>query len=191
MPHRQTLLRVSGATVLTASAVMLGAAFTPFATQTCAMCPDIGPGTTFVFPSYALAQGLDGRIVLATIVGLALFGLASLLDIRRRIASAAVLVAAITALALVTFEGVDATRRVVGADATIPPMELGPHGPIPYVPAHGFSAPAHLDAGFFLLVIAAMVAVSAAIMLVRTVEPTSGDSRDRIRARSRPSRIHG
>jgi hypothetical protein len=34
---------------------MVGAAFTPFVTQTCVMCPDIGPGTTFVFPSYTLA----------------------------------------------------------------------------------------------------------------------------------------
>jgi hypothetical protein len=155
------------------------------------MCPDVGPGTTFVFPSYALAQGLDGRVVLATTVLLALFALASLLDIRRRIASGAVLVAAATALALVTCEGVDATGRVVGEDAAIPAMELGPHGATPYAPAHGFSAPAHLDAGFFLFLIAALIAFAAAIALFRTVERTSSDSRDRIRARSSPSRVHG
>jgi hypothetical protein len=122
---------------------------------------------------------------------LALFAVASLLGIRRRIASAAVLVAAATALALATFEGVDAGGRVVGADAASPSMLLGPYGPIPYVPARGFAAPAHLDASFFLFLIAALIAFAAAIALFRTLERTSSASRDRIRARSRPSRIHG
>jgi hypothetical protein len=186
MAHRWTLLQLSGAAVLASSAVMLGAAFTPFVTQTCVMCPAIGPGFPFVFPSYSLAQGLDRVIVLAIIVLLALFALASVLGIQRRIASAAALVAAVTALALVTFEGADARGRVVGADAASPPMELGPHGPIPYVPAHALSPPAYLDAGFFLFLIAAMVAVAAAITLVRMVQ-RSGDSTDRMSAQSLPS----
>jgi hypothetical protein len=142
MPHRQTLLRLSGATVLTASAMMLGSAFAPFVTQACVMCPDIGPGTTFVFPSYTLAQGLDGRILLATMVVLALCALASLVGIRRRIASAAGLVASVTALALVIFDGVDARGRVVGADAASPRWNLAHavrfrtsrHMPFPLLP---------------------------------------------------------
>jgi hypothetical protein len=191
MAHRRTLLQLSGATVLGASAVMLGAVFTPFVTRTCVMCPLIGPGTAFAFPSYSLAQGLDRVIVLATIVLLALFAIASLLGIQRRIASAAALVAAVSSLALVAFEGADASGRVVGEDAASPPMELGPHGPIPYVPAHALSPPAYLDAGFFLLLIAALVAVAAAITLVAMVQRMSTDSTDRISPQSLPSPIQG
>jgi hypothetical protein len=36
-----------------------------------------------------------------------------------------------------------------------------------------------------------LIAFAAAIALFRTLERTSSASRDRIRARSRPSRIHG
>jgi hypothetical protein len=191
MAHRWTLLQLSGAAVLGSSAVMLGAAFTPFVTQTCVMCPAIGPGFPFVFPSYSLAQGLDRVIVLAIIVLLALFALASVLGIQRRIASAAALVAAVSALALVAFEGADASGRVVGEDAASLPMELGPHGPIPYVPAHALSPSAYLDAGFFLFLIAALVAVAAAITLVRMEQRMSTDSADRISPQSLTSPIRG
>src|ERR1039458_8349004 len=191
MAHRWTLLQLSGAAVLGSSAVMLGAAFTPFVTQTCVMCPAIGPGFPFVFPSYSLAQGLDRVIVLAIIVLLALFALASVLGIQRRIASAAALVAAVSALALVAFEGADASGRVVGEDAASLPMELGPHGPIPYVPAHALSPSAYLDASFFLFLMAALVAVAAAITLVRMEQRMSTDSADRISPQSLTSPIRG
>jgi hypothetical protein len=191
MTHRWTLLQVSGVAVPVSSSVMLGAAFTPFVTQTCVMCPAMGRGFPFVFPSYSLAQGLDRVIVVATIVLLALFALAALLGIQRRIASAAALVAAVSALALVAFEGADASGRVVGEDAASPPMELGSHGPIPYVPAHAFSPPAHLDAGFFLFLVAALVAVAAAIALALTVQRMSTNSTNRISPQSLPSPIQG
>jgi hypothetical protein len=130
--------------VLAAAAVMIGASFAPFATQGCVMCP-----LDYVIPSRSVFQGLDGWIV--------------------RFASAigSVVVSA-AALALGVLEGIDAGGRVIAWDAMGTPMELGPHGPIPYVPEKVSYPPVHLDSGFFLFVAAAVVAFAAALVLVQT-----------------------
>ena len=122
---------------------MIGATFTPFATQGCVMCP-----LDYVIPSRSIVQGLDAWIVLAVVIALAVFAVAALSDPRHRIGSAVgSVVLSAAALALGIFEGIDAGGRVIGWDAMGTPMELGPHRPIPYVPAKVLSPPVHLDGG--------------------------------------------
>jgi hypothetical protein len=157
------LLRPIGIAVLAGALVLLADLFVPFATQGCINCPISGPGATFVLPSFSLMQGLDGRIALLLVVALALEAAAYLLS-GRRIAAIASLVLAVIVLALGIFEGVDSAGRVVGLDAQAQqqPVELGGTGVI----AHGVTPPAHLIAGFYLFLAAAVVAVIAAAMVV-------------------------
>jgi hypothetical protein len=130
------------------------------------MCP-----LDYVIPSRSVFQGLDGWIVLSVVIALAVFAIAALLDPRHRIACAiGSVVLSAAALALGIVEGIDAGGRVIGWDAMGRPMELGPHGPIPYVPARVFYPPVHLNGGFFLFVAAAVVALAAALVLVQTAQ---------------------
>jgi hypothetical protein len=155
------LMRPLGVAVVIAAVVLFADLFDPFATQGCINCPAAGPGTTFVLPSFSLMQGLDGWIVLVLVVALALEGTAYLVS-RRRIAAIASMMLAVIVLTLGIFEGVDSAGRVVGLDPQAQPVELGGTGVI----ARGFTPPAHLIAGFYLFLAAALLAVIAAAMVV-------------------------
>lgn len=158
-------LMAFGATVVVAAAVMIGATFTPFVSVQCIMCPAFPVGSAITLPSSSLFNGLDGWDVLSVAVALAVFALMTV-QTRRLIAAAATLATAVTALALVTIEAVNASGRVTGGDAVGPPMELTPSGPRPYVPAGSFTPPLLLDAGFYIFLAAAVVAVIAAAGVV-------------------------
>lgn len=155
------LLRALGIAVVLAAAVMFADLFIPFATQGCIFCPVALPGTTFTLPSFSLMQGLDGWAVLCVVVALALEAMAFLVS-RRRIAAIASLVLAVIALAVGIFEGVDSAGRVVGLDARAQAVEVGGNGVVP----HSLTPPAHLIAGFYMLVAAASMAVIAAATIV-------------------------
>lgn len=157
------LLRPLGVAVVIAAAVMFADLFIPFARQGCIFCPNSGPGTSFVLPSFSLMQGLDGWRVLLVVIALAVEAIAYLVS-RRRIAAIASLVLAVITLSLGVFEGVDSTGRVLGLDAQAQaqPVELGGNGFVP----HSITPPAHLIAGFYLFVAAASVAVIAAAAIV-------------------------
>ena len=129
------VLRPTAVAVLIAAIVMIGATFAPFATQGCINCPLGLVGAPYHIPSVSLFHGLDGWIVLFLAVALALAAAALVMRFRRTIAAIATLALSAAALAVVIFEGVDVGGRVIGWDAASPPMELGPHGPVPYVPA--------------------------------------------------------
>lgn len=160
--------------VLIAAAVMFGATFAPFAHQGCLRCPASLDGTPIVFPSLSTFQGLDGWIVLGIVVALILSATASLIR-KRAIAATACLVVSVAALALGIFEAVNEGGRVIGWDAAGPPMELGPHGPVPSVSTHVLSPPVYLDAGFVLFVAGALVAVIAAAAVVLMVRRAGTD----------------
>jgi hypothetical protein len=159
--YEPKLLRPLGIAVVLAAALMFADLLIPFARQGCIFCPLSSPGTTFVLPSFSLMQGLDGWVVLLVVVALASEAVAYLVS-RRRIAAIASLALAVIALALGIFEGVDSAGRVVGLDAQAQPVESGGSGAI----AHGITPPAHLIAGFYVLLATALVAVIAAAAIV-------------------------
>ena len=141
------VLRPTAVAVLIAAIVMIGATFAPFATQGCISCPLGLVGAPYHIPAVSLFHGLDGWIVLFLAVALALAAAALSMRFRRTIAAIATLALSAAALAVVIFEGVDVGGRVIGWDAATPPMELGPHGPVPYVPAKALSPPVYVDGG--------------------------------------------
>jgi hypothetical protein len=161
VPDEQTLPRLAGVAVRLAAGVMFADVFIPFATQGCTLCPIATPGKAFVLPSFSLIQGLDGWRVLLVVVALA-FEAGAYLVRRRRTAAIASLVLAVIALALCIFEGVDSAGRVVGLDAQPRAVESGGTGVI----EHTFTPPAHLIAGFYVFLAAALVAVIAAAAIV-------------------------
>jgi hypothetical protein len=167
-------MQALGVVVLIAAGAMLAATFTPWVTQSCILCPALGAGTTFAFQPRSLFQGLDAWIVLSVVIALGLAATSYLRGLRRRLAVMASLVFSLCAVALGIFEGVDAGGRVVGWDAVGPPLELGVHGPVAYVPAATISPPVYLDAGFFTFVVAAAVAAIAAVALVAMIQRTIG-----------------
>jgi membrane associated rhomboid family serine protease len=165
------LMRPLRVAVVISFVVMIAATFAPFATQGCAFsCPASLDGAPFIFPSVSLFQSLDGWIVLCVVVTGALVATASLVEFRPRLTACASLVAAVGALALCIFDGIDAWGRVMGGDAQSPPMEMTPHGPVPYVPAFVLNPPVHVDVGFSVFIAAAVVAAIAALLLVGIVD---------------------
>ena len=167
-------MRPLAAAVLIAAIVMIGATFTPFATQGCIFCPIGRMGMPYNFPAISLFNGLDGWIALGVAIALALAAAALVMHLLRRTAAVASLLLATVALALVIFEGFDAGGRVIGQDAAAPPVELGPSGPLAYVPKAIFP-PVHLDAGFYVLLVAAAVALIAAAATVLMMRGGSVD----------------
>jgi hypothetical protein len=68
----------------------------------------------------------------------------------------------------VIFEGVDAGGRIMG---WVPyGLEDGPNGPVRFIPEHVYYPPINLDAGFYLFLAAAVVAVIASVVIVLTVK---------------------
>jgi hypothetical protein len=143
-----------GAALLVAAAIMLIAIFTPFVTQGCIFCP-----LDYTIPARSLFQGLDGWIALFVVVALLLFSIAFLIDRRQRGAAIACVTFAAAALALCVFDRVDAAGRVIGLDAVAPPVELGHPG----VQLQGIPPPVYTDFGFYLFLVASIVAVIAAV----------------------------
>jgi hypothetical protein len=165
------LVRPLRAAVLISFLVMVAATFAPFATQGCARtCPASLNGMPFVFPPVSLFHSLDGWIALGVVVTGALVATASLVEVRPHLTACASLMAAVGALALCIFDGIDAWGRVMGGDAQSPPTEMTPHGPVPYVPALVLNPPVHVDVGFALFIAAAVVAAIAALLLVGIVD---------------------
>ncbi|GEM_PF-5830380 len=165
------LVRPLRVAIVVSFAVMIAATFAPFATQGCGRtCPASLDGVPLAFPPVSLFQSLDGWIALCVVVIRALVATASLIEVRPRLTPCASLAAAMAALALCMFDGVDEWGRVVGGDAQGPPMELTPHGPVPFVPAGVLNPPVHLDFGFSVFIAAAVVAAIAALLLVGIVD---------------------
>ena len=142
-----------GAIILTAAAVMFGAIFSPFVTDSCINCP-----SDYTFPARSVFQGLDGWIILLVMAAL-LLSAAYLSKRRQRGFAIACVVLAASAVALCIFERVDAARRVIALGGGSPPVELGHPG----ASVEGFLPPVYTDFGFYLLLISSTVALIAAI----------------------------
>jgi hypothetical protein len=147
----------AGVTVLAAAIVMIGDVFAPFATQGCGLCRR-GPGDTF--PSISL--------------GLASLGYLS--NLQRGLSGVAMLLSAVGSLVLGVFEGVDAGVRIMGWGAP-QAFEAGSNGPVLFVPEHVYYPPVYLDAGFYLFLAAAALAVIASVVVVLTMSSNPGRSR--------------
>lgn len=163
----------AGVTVLAAAIVMIGDVFAPFATQGCGLCRR-GPGDTF--PSISLFQGIDGWIVLGTVAVLGLASLGYLSNLQRGLSGVAMLLSAVGSLVLGVFEGVDAGVRIMGWGAP-QAFEAGSNGPVLFVPEHVYYPPVYLDAGFYLFLAAAALAVIASVVVVLTMSSNPGRSR--------------
>ncbi len=140
------------AIILTAAAVMFGAIFSPFVTDSCINCP-----SDYTFPARSVFQGLDGWIILLVMAAL-LLSAAYLSKRRQRGFAIACVVLAASAVALCIFERVDAARRVIALGGGSPPVELGHPG----ASVEGFLPPVYTDFGFYLLLISSTVALIAA-----------------------------
>jgi hypothetical protein len=165
----------AGLAVLIAAVVMTGAVFAPFATQGCGLCRGGGP-----FPSLSLFQGLDGWTVLGVVVVLGLIAVAFVCNVQYKLTAFAMLAASLGALALGVFDGVAAGGRIMGWVSY--GFEQGPYGPVRYIPEHIYYPPVYLDDGFYLFVVAAVVAVIASVVIVLTVKRSPMSNRRSVSA---------
>jgi hypothetical protein len=144
---------LAGAVSLLGVVVMLWAVFLPFLATPCLGCLQAG-GQPSVYNTWSLAQGSDARLVALTTLVLGVLVVGHLLGIRRPVTAAASLGVALAAVGLVLFEGVDARNRMFPAG--------GPSN------VHGLSPALTLDAGFYVFLLGAVVAVVGGISMVRT-----------------------
>jgi hypothetical protein len=133
--------------------VMLWAVFLPFLATPCFGCLQ-GGGQPSVYNTWSLAQGADARLVALTTLILGMLIVGHLLGIRRPLTAAASLGVALAAVGLVLFEGVDARNRIFPAS--------GPSN------VHGVPPALTLDAGFYVFLLDAVVAVVGGLSMVRT-----------------------
>jgi hypothetical protein len=163
--------------VLIAAVVMSGAVFAPFATQGCGLCRAPFGNR---FPSLSLFQGLDAWTVLGVVVVLGLAAAGYLSNVQRKLTAYAMLAASLASVALGIFEGVDAGGRIMG---WVPyGLEQGPNGPVQFIPEHVYYPPVYLDAGYYLVLAAAVVAVIASVVIVRTVKSNPMSNRRSVSA---------
>jgi len=141
---------LAGALSLLGAGLMIGSLFPPYVA---AQCPDCVPGA--FSSSKNVMSGYDGWLVDALAVVLGLLALAFLVGVGRRLISTCSLILSVPALGLAIFDGVDAEGRVLRGDQ---PALLGGSARL--------TATVALDAGFYLLLIGAVVAVVAAIGMV-------------------------